>query len=382
MTKRSKRPARATRSRQRQTRGRWALILTACALLLGGLGIGLFIGTQIKLPRVAQGPHAVVTPIHPPAPASERAAPAEHAATPLAPPAAPLALLPDYNPEAVEETAPVGPALPPGHKTEPASHSQLAALNLPKPPPPFEGTPPWIVNAVASLPTLGRPMIAMVIDDMGLDRRRSARAIELPGPVTLSFLPYAEDLRAQTALAHSRGHELLVHVPMEPIGSSNNPGPDALTVGLAGDEITARLRRDLGRFDGFVGINNHMGSKFTGYGPGMAAVMVELRARGLLWLDSRTTPGSVGPALAREYDVPHVERDVFLDDNPALAAVKRQLAELEATARRHGAAVAIGHPKDNTLDALAAWLPTLSERGFVLVPLTQIVRGHQPPTPG
>jgi polysaccharide deacetylase 2 family uncharacterized protein YibQ len=165
---------------------------------------------------------------------------------------------------------------------------------------------------------------------------------------------------------------------MEPLGSANNPGPDALTVGLAADEITARLRRDLARFDGFVGINNHMGSKFTGYGPGMAAVMGELRARGLLWLDSRTTAGSIGGALARAYDVPHAERDIFLDNNPALPAVQRQLADLEAVARRRGAAVAIGHPKDNTLEALAAWLPSVAERGFVLVPLTQIVRAQQP----
>jgi polysaccharide deacetylase 2 family uncharacterized protein YibQ len=376
MTKRSKRPARAARLR-RQARGRGPLILilTAGALLLGGLGIGLFIGTQIKMPRVAQAPRAVVTPIHPPSPAPDRAPPPDHGTVPPSPPAAPP---PEHNPEAAEE-APMPAAAPPSRKPE--SAPQLAALNLPKPPAPFAGTPPWIVNAVAAPPTLGHPMIAMVIDDMGLDRRRSARAIELPGPVTLSFLPYAEDLHAQTALAHSRGHELLVHVPMEPIGSGNDPGPDALTVGLGSDEITARLRRDLARFDGFVGINNHMGSKFTGYGPGMAAVMGELRARGLLWFDSRTTAGSVGPALAREYDVPHVERDIFLDNNPALGAVQRQLAELEATARRHGAAVAIGHPKDNTLDALAAWLPSLPGRGFVLVPLTQIVRGH-PSTPG
>jgi hypothetical protein len=220
-------------------------------------------------------------------------------------------------------------------------------------------------------------MIAVVIDDMGLDRRRSARAVELPGPVTLSFLPYAEELPAQTRLARRRGHELLVHVPMEPLGSSNDPGPGALTVGLAGDEITARLRHDLARFDGFVGINNHMGSKFTGFAPGMATVMAELRARGLLWLDSRTAGGSVGTAMAREYEVPHVERDIFLDNNPALAAVQHQLSELEAVARRRGAAIAIGHPKDHTLDALSAWLPTLPERGFVLVPLTHLVRTPQ-----
>jgi len=376
MTKRSKRPARTARPtarRRRGARGRWiVLALTAAALLLGGLGIGLFIGTQLRAipppPRVAHAPAPVLPPAAEPVRASEPEPP-----TPPHPSAPP-----EHNPEAVEEMPAAAPPPAPGKKPEAPGRQQLATMSFPKPPPAFDGTPPWIVNAVAAYPTLGRPMIALVIDDMGLDRRRSARAVDLPGPVTLSFLPYAEDLPAQTALARSRGHELLVHVPMEPLASANNPGPDALTVGLASDEITARLRRDLARFDGFVGINNHMGSKFTGYGPGMAAVMGELRARGLLWLDSRTTAGSIGVTVARAYDVPHAERDIFLDNNPALPAVQRQLADLEAVARRRGAAVAIGHPKDNTLDALAAWLPSVAERGFVLVPLTQIVRAQQP----
>jgi polysaccharide deacetylase 2 family uncharacterized protein YibQ len=105
--------------------------------------------------------------------------------------------------------------------------------------------------------------------------------------------------------------------------------------------------------------------------------MAELRARGLLWLDSRTSANSVGVPLAREYEVPHVERDIFLDNNPAFAAVQRELVDLEKVARRRGWAVAIGHPKDATLEALSGWLPTLAERGLVLVPLTQIVRSVQ-----
>lgn len=376
MAKRAKKSPAKARARRRP-REVTALILTAAALLLGGLGIGLFIGTQVHrtahaparppAPHVAAAPHTdapvVVTPLPPPAPPP--AAPSESAATPTV-------ILPEHNPEAAEE--PPGAPPPSNRAAATVPPSQLAVLSIPKPPA-FVGTPPWIVNAVAAPPTLGHPMIALVIDDMGLDRRRSARAVELPGPLTLSFLPYADDLPSQTALAHRRGHELLVHVPMEPLGSANNPGPNALTVGLSGDEVIGRLRRDLARFDGYVGINNHMGSKFTRDSPGMAAVMGELRARGLLWLDSRTTAGTVGTALARAYEVPHVERDVFLDDTPTAAAVRRQLAELETVARRRGWAVAIGHPKDATLDALTSWLPSLGERGFVLVPLSHVVRG-------
>ncbi|MBI3514417.1 MAG: divergent polysaccharide deacetylase family protein [Proteobacteria bacterium] len=366
MAKRSKKPAQRSRGR-RWVPGGWGLILTAGALLLGGLGVGLFIGTQLRpspSPRAAATARIVPAPPTPttrdsaPAPAPE----APHPSTP-----------PEHNPEAAEDVPGLAPAPAPTRKPEAAPRSQLAAMLVPKPPA-FAGAPPWRVNAVAAPPTLGYSMIVLVIDDMGLDRRRSSRAIGLPGPLTLSFLPYADDLPGQAALAHRHGHELLVHVPMEPLGSANNPGPNPLTTALAGDELVSRLRRDLARFDGFVGINNHMGSKFTSFGPGMAMVMAELRTRGLLWLDSRTTGNSVGTAMAREYEVPHVVRDIFLDNTPTVAAVQRQLAELEALARRRGWAVAIGHPKDSTLDALAAWLPTLSDRRLVLVPLTHIVR--------
>ncbi len=107
---------------------------------------------------------------------------------------------------------------------------------------------------------------------------------------------------------------------------------------------------------------------------GMAPVIAELRAHGLLFLDSRTTAKSAGIRLAAADGVPHAGRDVFLDDDLAPAAIARQLAELEAVARRRGSAIAIGHAHDTTLAALRAWLPTLAEKGYALVPLTAVVR--------
>ncbi len=236
------------------------------------------------------------------------------------------------------------------------------------------GPPAWRRFAVAAPRTGGLPMIAVVIDDMGIDRRRSERVAALRAPLTLSWLPYAEDLARQTGAARRRGHELLVHVPMEPLGESYDPGPDVLEVGLAPDELRRRIGLDLGRFDGFVGINNHMGSRFTGDTAGMRVVMEEMHRRGLLFLDSVTTEKSVAPDLAQSYAVPFAARNVFLDNDSSLAAVRAQLSKLEAHARKHGAAIAIGHPRDATIEALAGWLPGLEARGFVLVPLTAIVR--------
>jgi polysaccharide deacetylase 2 family uncharacterized protein YibQ len=215
-------------------------------------------------------------------------------------------------------------------------------------------------------------MIAIVIDDMGLNRTLSRRAVALRG-LTLSYLPYGEDLPAQTSEARAAGHELLVHVSMAPEGHED-AGPNALAPGLSEAEIGRRLDWALNRFSGYVGINNHMGSRFTADEKGMAEVMERLKARGLMFLDSRTTARTLGPTLAHRLGVPLAERSVFLDNVETVDAVRRQLAELEAIARREGAAVAIGHPKEATLAALAPWLQTLETKGFILVPLSAIVR--------
>jgi hypothetical protein len=245
----------------------------------------------------------------------------------------------------------------------------------PKAPPPGPGREPaWLAYAVPAPDTGGKPMIAIVIDDTGLDRVNSARVIALPGPLTISFMTYAEHLDQQSAAARAHGHELLLHVPMEPMDEALNAGPDVLRTDLSPDELRSRLDWDLGRLSGYVGINNHMGSKFSRWPDGMALVMQALRARGLLFLDSRTIADSVGSKEAAAYGVPHADRDVFLDNDQNPGAVAAMLAELERIARKRGFAVGIGHPHPGTIEALEKWLPTLAQRGFVLVPLSAIVR--------
>jgi len=231
----------------------------------------------------------------------------------------------------------------------------------------------WRRNAVPFADLHGKPLIAIVIDDVGLDRPHSRRAWELPGPITLSFLPYAKDLREQAHAAHARGQELMLHLPMEPMGHAD-PGPGALLVSLGDAELRQRVTTALDSFDGYVGVNNHMGSRFTANKPGMETVLKLFKARGLMFLDSRTTPQTVGEQTAQELGVPTMQRNVFLDDDEAIDAVRRKLAETEAVARRQGFVVAIGHPHEATLQALADWLPGLQAKGFVLAPATAVLR--------
>lgn len=251
----------------------------------------------------------------------------------------------------------------------------------PAPEPPAAVAPPprvsdagWEARAVRPPRVRAGAWVALVIDDLGLDRVRAARVAALPGPLTMAFMSYAGEVGAQAAAARQAGHEILLHMPMEPEGRED-PGPGAVLVGMAAADIRTRVAAALDRLPMAVGLNNHMGSRFTRDARAMRPVLDELAARGLLFVDSRTSGGSVAAGLAVDMGLAAAGRDVFLDNEIDGNAVRKQLAELERLATRRGMAIAIGHPHDATIEALAAWIPTMNSRGLQLVPVSAIVRG-------
>ena len=220
-------------------------------------------------------------------------------------------------------------------------------------------------------PYFGRePVIAIVIDDMGVSHRRTANISSLDYPLTSSFLTYASNLRPQIAAAERAGHEIIAHLPMEPM----NVSPDVLTVKMNEKQVAEGLNGMLDKFPGIAGVNNHMGSRFTEDAERMDVVMKELEKRGLFFLDSKTTPHSAGEKAAKDNRVRYVSRNVFLDNEDKFDYVMRQLRQTEAIARKNGYAVAIGHPKEQTYNALKVWLPTLKSRNLRLVHLSEIVK--------
>lgn len=215
-----------------------------------------------------------------------------------------------------------------------------------------------------------RPRIALVIDDVGLDLDAAARVTDIPAALTIAVLPYAP---ASVDVAHgagSAGHDVLVHMPMEPLGLAD-PGPNALRVGLDDDDLQARTLWAFARVPGAVGLNNHMGSRFT-QDPGALRAALLAVSDEALFLDSKTVPGSRGAAVARGLDMPVLERDVFLDHVIDPRQIVDQLAAAEELARTRGWAVAIGHPHDETLDALEDWLPGAEARGVEFVTVTTL----------
>ncbi len=269
----------------------------------------------------------------------------------------------------------------------------------------------------------GRPVVALVIDDWGYRRdRTTAGLLALEAPLTMAVLPglaysrrYAlegtplalppESLTAAAARTDqgaatdataarlaagcpvslgvgpattelsSRRREILLHLPMEPQGYPEvDPGPDAVLVGMPRQGIAERLADALASLPNVRGVNNHMGSAATSDPATMDALMAELRARDLIFLDSLTSARSVAYDRARAAGVPAARNRIFLDaDHQDHAKIRRRLARLVEAARSGGFAVGIGHPHPATLDVLRAELPRLRAEGVHLVTLSELL---------
>ncbi|MCW3474561.1 divergent polysaccharide deacetylase family protein [Limobrevibacterium gyesilva] len=234
--------------------------------------------------------------------------------------------------------------------------------------------PRWQRFAVTAGDPAGRPVISIVIDDMGVIHPGTRRAVALPAPLTLSWFPFARNLPDQVGTATERGHEALLHMPMQASGTSIAwTGPDPLRIDLPAEENLRRLLTAIDSVPDTVGLNNHMGSVATRDPALMALVARETRKRDMLFLDSLTITHSVGYQQAALAGVPAASRDVFIDNAADTAQILAQLERTEQIARRQGHVIAIGHPRPHTLDALEAWLPGLAAKGFMLWPLSATV---------
>jgi polysaccharide deacetylase 2 family uncharacterized protein YibQ len=328
-------------------------------LYLGGLNLGNKGGAKVTTLNAspAQKPAQKIAE----APAQPKPAPRVVEPAPLPSHAKPLG---EEAKVAAQASKPPAPA--------PAPATQVATIA----PPPIDAgaDAAWLKNSVAFSVPQGRPLIAVVLDDVGVARSHAELAIDLPGVITLSFMTYADGVADMAARARAKGHELMLHVPMEPLGHEIDAGPNVLTVGASEGELLKRLSWGLDRFPGYIGINNHMGSRFTQDERGMQVVLAELKRRNLLFLDSRTIGNTVGDKLATRMGVPHVMRDVFLDNEMDEAAVIKQLMQAERVAANKGQAIAIGHPHPATIAAIRAWMPKAEARGFVIVPLSAVAK--------
>lgn len=215
-------------------------------------------------------------------------------------------------------------------------------------------------------------MIAIVITGLGVSASATGEAIaKLPAAITLGFAPFGEDLTRWVTRARSTGHEVLLQVPMEPFDyPDNDPGPQTLTVKATKDQNIDRLHFILSRSQGYVGIANLMGARFTANEEALSAVLAETGKRGLLFLDDGSSPRSATLKAAAKTKAPFLRSDLVLDAKTEWADIDAALVRLEAIAVEKGVAVATAGALPVTLERIARWAKTLEARGIRLVPVS------------
>ena len=201
-----------------------------------------------------------------------------------------------------------------------------------------------------------KPQIAIVIDDFGANLNIGKKFIDLDIPITVAILPKLAYSIILAEYAQKKEKEIILHLPMEARDPKHNPGPGAILTAMDEEDIRREIRRNLGEVPYTVGVNNHMGSKATTNSRVMRIVMDELKRENKFFIDSLTIKSSLGYKLAKEYKIPALKRDIFIDNEKNEDYILRQLEELVSIARENGYAVGIGHVHIQTFRALEKFL--------------------------
>jgi polysaccharide deacetylase 2 family uncharacterized protein YibQ len=228
---------------------------------------------------------------------------------------------------------------------------------------PEAGAPPPEPSTPAPAQPGGAPRLAIIIDDCGQWLTTERAFVALPFPVTLSVLPHVAYGTTIAREATAAGKGVMLHLPMETM-SGQYPGPGTITTTMNDAAIQAAVSGDLAELPEAMGVNNHEGSRATADARVMTAVAGVLAKDGRFFIDSRTTKYSVAEEIAHAHGVLVARRNVFLDDVDTVDAVEAALRGAATYARENGSAIAIGHPREATLEAVRRLEPELAAAGI------------------
>ena len=269
-----------------------------------------------------------------------------------------------------------------GGKKPPAAVVTKEEEPLSPPVEPKKEEPPKTLPAEKPLPSGERTKvkgkgasvkIAIVIDDLGNNKEAFNKLLKMKISFSFSVLPHQEYTRYISREAKKKRHDLLLHLPMEPENSENIYGEGFILSSMTPNEMLKEFENDLKSVPGAIGVNNHMGSFLTQDRKAMAIILGEIKRKGLFFVDSRTSSKTVAYDVAKKLGLKSAERNVFLDDIEDEEEVIKQIELLINTAKKNGKAIAIGHPRPETIAALEKMLPALKTGGIEIVPVSRLV---------
>ena len=238
-----------------------------------------------------------------------------------------------------------------------------------------DGRQPWLEYSRGFKRADRKPRIALIISNLGLSDTYTKATLELlPEDITLSFSHVAPRLKSWVREARQKGHEILLDIPMEPIGfPKNDPGRATLLTSSNEVENLNRLEHIMKQAGGYVGLLGTLGTKFMLHSETFLPVLRSIKQRGLIYVDSRSTSRSLGPDLASSIQLPKAFNNVFVDKEPSQEKIKNKLDELERIALERRFAVGIAQPLPITIEILSQWTKGLKTKQIALAPITAIV---------
>jgi polysaccharide deacetylase 2 family uncharacterized protein YibQ len=237
------------------------------------------------------------------------------------------------------------------------------------------GLVPRLASGANSTARQAPPRVALIIDDIGHSFPRARLFLDLKIPLTYSILPRMANSQNLAVEIHRQGHEIMLHQPMEPYDSGFDPGPGALYVGDGRGRIQQIVAENMADVPFAVGLNNHMGSRFTECPREIQTVLRLVQGRGLYFVDSLTSSHSMAHKIARTLNIASASRNYFLDTSRDVPAIERQLRRLRDRASRCGRAIGIGHPYPETAEALGCFLKRLRPDEVSFVHASEILQG-------
>ena len=228
-------------------------------------------------------------------------------------------------------------------------------------------------NAVAS-----RPSIAIVIGGLGFNARATTQAIdELPPEVTLSFVPYANDLQSWIDRARARGHEVMLELPMEPFDpEADDTGPQTLLASAPPQQNAQRLLQLLSKGAGYFGVTNYQGARFATSGQASQPIVQELRRRGLVFITSGIGQRTALSVEAQRAGLPTTAADRIIDARREADAIDEQLLNLEALALQNQSAIGAGFAYPVTMEQVGRWARDIETRGYQLAPASAVLNAR------
>lgn len=231
--------------------------------------------------------------------------------------------------------------------------------------------------------------LAIIIDDLGNQMKGTEEIISMPVKLTVAVMPFLPSSVKDAKMAHESGHDVIIHLPLEPKqGRPEWLGPGAILSNMTDEEVRQRVEEAIDHVPFAVGINNHMGSKITGDKRIMSVILDVCRERGLFFVDSKTNYWSVVGDISDEKGMPELHNDIFLDDVNTEAHIEGQFRKIEDLLAQRGKCVAIGHVGTKgvkTATVLKRMIPEFQAKGITFVGISDFAaekRGNSGITPG